>query len=396
MAPTPIVKVENLSKRFVVNKENSLRSRVVGLNRGRKHREDFWALRDLDLEVETGSTVGLVGHNGSGKSTLLKSIGGILEPTSGAVWRRGRLAALLELGAGFHGDLTGRENVFLNGAILGLTRSETASLFDEIIAFSGVEDFIDTQVKFYSSGMYVRLAFAVAVHVDPDLLLVDEVLAVGDEPYQRKCLARIAEFQKEGRSIILVSHAADQVIQLCDKVVVLESGRKVHEGPAVESFAVLRALYAERSAVPGAAATEHAKVQSQAEILLVSSEVIERGGVSRLSVALDIELKEPLSDWAIELSIDTAKGLRLFTFDSRSASIALPKTRGLHRVTVSFAQVALGAGTYLVDVAATGAGGTVLDRKPGGSSFSITAGGVGTGIVRLDPRVTVDARTAED
>ena len=393
---TPIVRVEGLSKRFVVNKDNSLRSRVVGLNRGRRHRVDFWALRDLDLEVETGSTVGLVGHNGSGKSTLLKSIGGILEPTSGAVWRRGRLAALLELGAGFHGDLTGRENVFLNGAILGLTRSETAGLFDEIVAFSGVEDFIDTQVKFYSSGMYVRLAFAVAVHVDPDLLLVDEVLAVGDEPYQRKCLARIAEFQKEGRSIILVSHSADQVIQLCDKVVVLESGRKVHEGPAVESFAVLRALYAERSAAPGAGVTEGSRLRSQAEIRLVNSEVVERGGVSSLSISLDIELKELLPDWGIEVSVDTAKGLRLFTFDSRSTSIALPNTPGLHRVTLSFAQVPLGAGTYLVDVAATGAGGSVLDRKPGGSSFSITAGGVGTGIVRLDPRVAIDARSAED
>jgi ABC-2 type transport system ATP-binding protein len=387
MTSVPVVRVDQLSKRFVVNKDNSLRSRVIGRNRSRRHREDFWALRDVDLEVELGSTVGLVGHNGSGKSTLLKAIGGILEPTSGSVQRRGRLAALLELGAGFHGDLSGRENVFLNAAILGLTRKETTGLFDAIVDFSGVEDFIDTQVKFYSSGMYVRLAFAIAVHSDPDLLLVDEVLAVGDEPYQRKCLTRIAEFQKEGRSIVLVSHAADQVMRLCDKVAVLESGRKVHEGAAVESFAVLRALYAEKGISPTAPLAD-----KRCSIQLVTSSVAERGGVTSLSITIDVEIKEPLPQWGIELSIDTAKGLRLFTLDTRSTSYALPETVGIHQVTLSFAQVALGAGTYLVDVATTAADGSVVDRRPAGTSFSVSGGGVGTGIVRLDPQLEVDPR----
>jgi ABC-2 type transport system ATP-binding protein len=168
-----VIRVDNVSKRFILHKDKSVKERLVNFSRSRRHRDDFWALRDVSFDIAMGSTVGLVGHNGSGKSTLLKAIGGIIQPTSGSVSRRGRLAALLELGAGFHPDLTGRENVYLNAAILGLTRQETDKHFDEIVEFSGIEDFIDTQVKFYSSGMYVRLAFAVAVHVDPDVLLVD-------------------------------------------------------------------------------------------------------------------------------------------------------------------------------------------------------------------------------
>ncbi|MBN9621141.1 MAG: ABC transporter ATP-binding protein, partial [Actinobacteria bacterium] len=191
MSGTTVVRVENASKRFVIRKEKSLKERVVNAGRSRRHKDDFWALRDVSFEIASGSTVGLIGANGSGKSTLLKLIGGIIQPTTGTVTRRGRLAALIELGAGFHPDLTGRENIFLNCAILGLSREQTRTHFDSIVAFSGIESFIDTQVKFYSSGMYVRLAFAVAVHVDPDVLLVDEVLAVGDEPFQRKCMDRI-------------------------------------------------------------------------------------------------------------------------------------------------------------------------------------------------------------
>src|SRR6476646_5211374 len=211
MTDVTVVKVAGASKRFVIRKEKSLKERLVNLGRSNQHKDDFWALRDIDLEIYSGSTVGLIGPNGSGKSTLLKLIGGILQPTSGTVATRGRMAALLELGAGFHPDLTGRENVYLNASILGLSRAQTDRYFDGIVDFSGVEPFIDTQVKFYSSGMYVRLAFAVAIHVDPEILLVDEVLAVGDEPFQRKCLDRIKQFQHDGRTIILVTHSLEQV-----------------------------------------------------------------------------------------------------------------------------------------------------------------------------------------
>jgi ABC-2 type transport system ATP-binding protein len=240
MAGPEIVRLEGVSKRFVVLRDKSVKERLLNISASRAHRQEFWALRDIDLSISSGTTVGLVGHNGSGKSTLLKLVGGILRPTSGSVSRRGRLAALLELGAGFHPDLTGRENVYLNAALLGLSRQQTRAAFDQILDFSGVEDFIDTAVKFYSSGMYVRLAFAVAVHVDPDLLLVDEVLAVGDEAFQVKCLDKIQEFQKEGRTIVLVSHAATQVEELCDRVAVLHHGAMIFDGDPVEGIRVLR------------------------------------------------------------------------------------------------------------------------------------------------------------
>ena len=235
-----VIRVNDVSKRFVIRKDKSLKERIVNFGRSNRHKEDFWALRDVDLTIRAGSSVGLLGANGSGKSTLLKVIGGIVDPTRGSVERRGRLAALLELGAGFHPDLTGRENVYLNASILGLSKSRTDEYFDSIVDFSEIGEFIDTQVKFYSSGMYVRLAFAISVHVDPDILLVDEVLAVGDEPFQEKCMSKIREFQREGRTIVVVSHSAAQVSDLCDRTIVLSHGKVVFDGGTEEGIAALR------------------------------------------------------------------------------------------------------------------------------------------------------------
>ncbi|TFD39207.1 ABC transporter ATP-binding protein [Cryobacterium sp. TMT1-19] len=235
-----VIRTRDVSKRFIIRKDKSLKERIVNFGRSKQHKEDFWALRDIGIEITAGTSVGLVGANGSGKSTLLKVIGGIIQPNNGFVERRGRLAALLELGAGFHPDLTGRENVFLNGSILGLTQQQTADYFDSIVAFSEIGDFIDTQVKFYSSGMYVRLAFAIAVHVDPDILLVDEVLAVGDEPFQKKCMDKIREFQQEGRTIVFVSHSAGQIADLCDRVIVLSHGKIVFDGETEAGIDALR------------------------------------------------------------------------------------------------------------------------------------------------------------
>lgn len=237
---TDVIRIEDVSKRFVLHKDKSLKERLVNFGRSRAHKEDFWALRDVNLAIQSGSSVGLVGANGSGKSTLLKTIGGIITPTKGQILRRGRIAALLELGAGFHPDLTGRENVYLNAAIMGLSREQVEGYFDSILEFSEIGDFINTQVKFYSSGMYVRLAFAIAVHVDPDILLVDEVLAVGDEPFQKKCMDKIAEFQREGRTIVFVSHSAEQIMSLCDRVVVLQHGEVVFDGDTEPGIAALR------------------------------------------------------------------------------------------------------------------------------------------------------------
>jgi ABC-2 type transport system ATP-binding protein len=236
------ISASGVGKRFQLHHQRatSLKERLL-LHR-RSSSEEFWALRDVDLEIGDGLTVGLIGPNGSGKSTLLKVLSGILAPTTGTVAVRGRVASLLELGAGFNGELTGRENIYLNAAILGLSRKETARQFDDIVAFSELEPFIDNQVKHYSSGQYVRLGFAVAVHVDPDILLVDEVLAVGDESFQRKCLTKIAEFQDRGCTILFVTHALDLVPRICGRAVVLDHGRVLHDGDPVEATERLRTL----------------------------------------------------------------------------------------------------------------------------------------------------------
>jgi ABC-2 type transport system ATP-binding protein len=247
VSPSPtVIRIQGVGKRFNIRQDKSLKERIVNAGRSKQHAEEFWALRDVSIDIAAGTSLGLVGHNGSGKSTLLKLIGGILAPTEGTIHRRGRLAALLELGAGFHPDLTGRENVFLNANILGLTRSQTEQYFDAIVAFSGIEEFIDTQVKFYSSGMYVRLAFAVAVHVDPEILLIDEVLAVGDAPFQRKCLDKIRSFHREGRTIVLVTHGLETVANMCDQALVLERGHIIARGTPAEALPVLRDAFAEQ------------------------------------------------------------------------------------------------------------------------------------------------------
>jgi ABC-2 type transport system ATP-binding protein len=218
----------------------SLKERILRMGHGTA--EPFEALRDVNLEIAAGQTVGLIGHNGSGKSTLLKILTGILRPTTGEVEVNGRVSSLLELGAGFNGELSGRDNIYLNASLLGLSRKETDGLFDSIVEFSELEEFIDNPVKHYSSGMYVRLGFAVAVHVDPDILLVDEVLAVGDEAFARKCLDKIAEFQREGRTILFVTHSLSLVDEICDRGVVLDRGRVVFDGDPQFATGTLRAL----------------------------------------------------------------------------------------------------------------------------------------------------------
>ncbi|MFJ4297476.1 ABC transporter ATP-binding protein [Curtobacterium sp. NPDC089689] len=218
------VSVEHVSKRFRMYHErnDSLKSMVM---RGKKSvHEDFWALKDVSFEVPHGTTFGLIGKNGSGKSTLLKCLAKILWPEEGAITARGKQASLLEVGSGFHPELSGRENVFLNGSILGMSRKEVARKFDEIVSFSGVGHFIDQPVKNYSSGMYVRLGFSVAVAVTPDILVVDEVLAVGDATFQKRCRTKFKEMKEEGRTVILVSHSMNTVKDMCDEVAWLNEG----------------------------------------------------------------------------------------------------------------------------------------------------------------------------
>ena len=237
---TIVVDVANVSKDFKIHYERhqSLKERLLHPKTGTT--EDFSALKDISFQVQEGETVGILGHNGSGKSTLLKCICGVLQPTSGEIRLRGSLAALLELGAGFQLELSGRDNVYIYGAMLGFTRKRIDQIFEDIVDFSEIHHFIDTPVKFYSSGMYVRLAFAVAVNVNPDILVVDEVLAVGDERFQAKCIDRIRNFQEEGRAILLVTHSADQVRSLASRAIVLESGLMIANGTVAESLRIFR------------------------------------------------------------------------------------------------------------------------------------------------------------
>jgi ABC-2 type transport system ATP-binding protein/lipopolysaccharide transport system ATP-binding protein len=231
------VDLQHVGKRFKrhTDRRNSIKERLV---RGRARKpEDFWAVRNVTLQIPKGSVYGLIGHNGSGKSTLLKMIGGIYRPTEGSITTDGRVAALIELGAGFHPDMTGRENINLNGSILGLPRKDIQAVTEEIIEFSGLGDFINDPVKHYSSGMYVRLGFSVAVHMKPDVLVVDEVLAVGDEEFQRKCFDHLYALRRSGRTIIVVSHGLGQLEALCDEIAWLEHGEVQTAGAPTETIA---------------------------------------------------------------------------------------------------------------------------------------------------------------
>jgi lipopolysaccharide transport system ATP-binding protein len=245
-----IIKVDNLSKSYLIGHETqgyvALRDIVANNTKnfakrlkyafsgkqllGTHHVEEFWALKDVSFEIKQGEAVGIIGRNGAGKSTLLKLLSRITEPTKGRIELNGRIASLLEVGTGFHPELTGRENIFLNGAILGMSRAEIKSKFDEIVDFSGVEKFLDTPVKRYSSGMYVRLAFAVAAYLEPEILVVDEVLAVGDAEFQKKCLGKMDDVTKTGRTVIFVSHQMGTIAQLCNRSILLDKGNLITFG----------------------------------------------------------------------------------------------------------------------------------------------------------------------
>ena len=235
---TPSIRIEQISKRYRIgalrHDYSTLRDRIAGMFRrphGAAKHSEIWALRDINLEVAQGEALGLIGHNGAGKSTLLKILSRITEPTEGRAILHGRVASLLEVGTGFHPELTGRENIFLNGAILGMSRDEIRRNFDAIVAFAEIEKFIETPVKRYSSGMYVRLAFAVAAHLTPEILLVDEVLAVGDIEFQRRCLGRMNEVARSGRTVVFVSHNLASIEALCSRTVLMSRGQVEAEGP---------------------------------------------------------------------------------------------------------------------------------------------------------------------
>jgi lipopolysaccharide transport system ATP-binding protein len=289
----PIIHVENLSKRYVLSHQQDganyqslrdvLADSVKGLGRRlnpfksqsqqvtNPTREEFWALKDVSFDIQQGDRIGIVGRNGAGKSTLLKILSRITEPTQGEIRIRGRVASLLEVGTGFHGELSGRENIFLNGAILGMSKEEIKRKFDEIVAFSEVEKFLDTPVKRYSSGMYVRLAFAVAAHLEPEVLIVDEVLAVGDIQFQKKCLGKMEDVGKEGRTVLFVSHNMGVIGSLCNRGVYLKNGQLAQFGAISTVISeYLKTSYVDSSYEPGVLLQTNVKRADECQVLSVT------------------------------------------------------------------------------------------------------------------------------
>jgi len=398
----PVIEINDLSKRFIIRKEKSLKERIVNWGRSERYKDDFWALKDVNLNIESGTTVGLVGPNGSGKSTLLKMIGGILQPTSGTVMVRGRLAALLELGTGFHPDLTGRENVYLNASILGLSKGQTEHYFDEIVDFSGIGQFIDTQVKFYSSGMYVRLAFSVATYVDPDILLVDEVLAVGDEPFQLKCMDRIRQFQADGRTIILVTHALDTVAELCNRAVVLQNGQVIADGAPRHALRVLRGEFDLQRAED--VQRERVNTAAHGIPILGPGALVERPPVTEWPTIEDIKLldeagkpttlldagvhailmvllrvPQDIDGCVIGCGIDNASGITMIDTNSTLLETELPLRTGYNRLHFHLYNLNLGEGSYSLQATVRSPSGEEIARKRDAWTFRILADGRSNG-----------------
>ena len=284
-----IIQFENVSKQFVIKRDrrNTFQERMTGLFKPRVlPDEDFWALRDVNFTIARGETVGLIGHNGSGKSTTLKLITQVLEPTHGRIVVDGRISALLELGSGFHHDLSGRENIYLNGSLLGFTRLEMEKKVKSIIQFSELEEFIDMPVKHYSSGMYMRLGFAVAINVDPDILITDEVLAVGDEAFQRKCMDRIYNLKRRGKTILFVSHALAQVRDLCDRALWFDHGTLMLDSEPTEAIDAYMGVTNVRDAARLTEEKAAAAAEAGEPIALMAAE----SDVAAVEVAPDIEV----------------------------------------------------------------------------------------------------------
>ena len=351
----PAVSVEGVSKQFRLYHERNQSLKAAVMRGGRARFEDFRALDDVSFDVQEGVTFGLIGENGSGKSTLLKCIARILRPDTGRISSHGTVSALLELGAGFHPELSGRENVYLNGSILGMSKKQVDACFDSIVDFSGIEPFIDTPVKNYSSGMYVRLGFAVAISIDPEILLVDEVLAVGDAEFQQRCTDKILEFKADGRTVVVVSHSMPAVRNLCDEVALLEHGKLIDVGSAarvIDEYMV--EVFADRQF-----AAEDGARWGSGEIRLERFRLLGDDGVAvdhcrtgdpvtlSFEYATNEEIRHPL----FGASIYTADGVYVAGPNTRDAGLLLDAVQGSGRVELRIDHLPLVPGAYDVSAA---------------------------------------------
>jgi lipopolysaccharide transport system ATP-binding protein len=383
---TPAILAESLGKRYrygggTEGRLADLFEAMLGRMRGRAvERETFWALRDVSLQVRPGEVVAIIGRNGAGKSTLLKLLARITYPTEGRIEMRGRVASLLEVGAGFDPELSGRENVYLSGAILGMRRQEIAAKFDEIIDFSGIERFLDTPVKRYSSGMFVRLAFAVGAHLESDILLIDEVLSVGDAEFQRKCLAKIHDISREGRALVFVSHNMSAVKRLCDRAYLIRSGRIAAEGRTDDVVAAhLREASPE---VHGGVAVvpDGAQRGGSGEAILKKATLLDSTGgptnslslAEPFSVVLEYAVREPVRSSIVELGIVGSDGHPIATVmntDDGRSSAALPRGRCIVRVDLKLGML---PGTFALTAVLHHEGGPAIDWIEGILTFRVS------------------------
>jgi lipopolysaccharide transport system ATP-binding protein len=402
----PIIKVEGLSKSFTISHQGrekyvSLRDVVsqqakqlfsLGKSRQREDfsKEEFWALRDLNFEIHQGDRVGIIGRNGAGKSTLLKVLSRITDPTGGRIEINGRVASLLEVGTGFHPELSGRENIFLNGAILGMSRAEIKNKFDEIVAFAEVERFLDTPVKRYSSGMYVRLAFAVAAHLEPEILIVDEVLAVGDAQFQKKCLGKMQDVSKnEGRTILFVSHNLQTVKNLCSKIIYMKDGKIISQGGVDETIAEYlfeNKNIGETGEIPHDFYRKHSNGQAFFRKVLLSSLENLSGAKEfpygkNFKISLQLEVVEELKDVLVNVFIGTSTGEIIAFLSECENGVYRPRSFsvGFHEIEIEVnlkllpLNYSISAGiSYVTD-------GLTIDWVENVSSFSVSKVGIKKG-----------------
>jgi ABC-type polysaccharide/polyol phosphate transport system ATPase subunit len=406
-APEPAaeeaIRVERVAKLYrrtlPGDRLRTLKSVLVGrsLTRGLKPEEAISALEEVDFTVARGEAFGVIGGNGSGKSTLLKLVAGMLKPTAGRIAVTGRVAALIELGAGFHPEISGRENVYVNGAVLGLSRKQVERRYDEIVEFSGLRDFMEEPVKNFSSGMYVRLGFAVAIHTDPDILLVDEVLAVGDEAFAHRCLRSIEEFLASGRTLLLVSHSLDLVEGVCDRVLWLDSGRQRLVGEPRRVIDAYRQEVAEREGEEHRAAKrerEQAGEEVSEELRWGSREAeivslrLLAAGEERYhvetgeDVVFEIRARadRPLADFVFGVAVSTPRGFEVWGTNTDLEGWVPATFEGEAVVRLTCPRLRLGPGEYLVDVAVHSKEGVAYDYQRKALSFTVTAPRGGAGV----------------
>jgi len=395
------VRARGLSRRFRIFHERNATLKETLMRRRRSRHTDLWALRGVDLEVAPGDSVGIVGENGSGKSTLLKLLAGIIPPHEGTVEVGGAVASMLELGAGFHPDFSGRENVYMNAAIQGLSRREVDARLDEIIAFSELESFIDNPVRTYSSGMYTRLGFAVASHVDSDVLLLDEVLAVGDEAFQRKCLGRIFEYRRGGGTVLFVSHDAEAVERVCDRAVLLEHGEVRADGPPADVLATYRrGLVRAGEAARGASHDDAADEWGTRRVAITGVHLVGAEGESDrfpsggpLEIRIDFSAPAPVPAPVFGVEIRSVDGTLCYGTNTHRSTHPIESVEGQGTITFAIERLPLHEGRFLLSVAVQSEDESEvyhwIDRR---TEFSVFAHSMGVGIVAVEGSWSVTAR----